>query len=76
MLYSSINYTGLAFPGPSAYPFYSASQSNTCNVYIPNDATLSRCAMQKHPRDTTSTQLLSCSKPEVSIKHPLTACHA
>ena len=48
-LYSSINYTGLAFPGPSAYPFYSASQSNTCNVYIPNDATLGRCASQKHP---------------------------
>ena len=41
-LYSGVNYTGLAFPGPAAYPFYSASQSNTCNVYIPNDSTLSR----------------------------------
>jgi len=37
------NYTNLAFPGPAVYPFYSASQSNTCNVYIPNDSTLSRC---------------------------------
>ena len=34
----------MAFPGPAVYPFYSASQSNTCNIYIPNDATLSRCA--------------------------------
>ena len=41
-MYSSLNYTNLAFPGPAAYPFYSASQSNTCNVYIPNDSTLSR----------------------------------
>lgn len=39
---TTLNYTGLAFPGPAAYPFYSASQSNTCNVYVPNDSTLSR----------------------------------
>lgn len=45
-IYASVNYANLAFPGPAAYPFYSASQSNTCNVYIPNDATLSRCAIQ------------------------------
>ena len=42
-IYAGVNSTNLAFPGPAAYPFYSASQSNTCNVYIPNDATLSRC---------------------------------
>ena len=41
-IYAGINYTNLAFPGPAAYPFYSASQSNTCNIYIPNDSTLSR----------------------------------
>ena len=43
-IYASANYGNLAFPGPAAYPFYSASQSNTCNVYIPNDSTLSRYA--------------------------------
>lgn len=42
-VYTNANYTNLAFPGPAAYPFYSASQSNTCNVYLPNDSTLSRC---------------------------------
>ena len=41
-LYAGVNYTNLAFPGPAAYPYYSASQSNTCNIYIPNDSTLSR----------------------------------
>ena len=41
---ANLNYTGLAFPGPAAYPFYSASQSNMCNVYLPNDSTLSRWA--------------------------------
>ena len=40
---ANLNYTNLAFPGPAAYPFYSASQSNLCNVYVPNDSTLSRC---------------------------------
>ena len=53
-IYAGVNYTNLAFPGPAAYPFYSASQSNTCNVYIPNDATLSRCTSkplhEKSPR--------------------------
>ena len=39
---TNLNYTNLAFPGPAAYPFYSASQSNMCNVYLPNDSTLSR----------------------------------
>ena len=39
---TTLNYTNLAFPGPAAYPFYSASQSNLCNVYLPNDSTLSR----------------------------------
>ena len=42
--YAAANYANLAFPGPAVYPFYSASQSNTCNIYIPNDATLSRWA--------------------------------
>lgn len=42
-IYQAANLSNLAFPGPAAYPFYSASQSNTCNVYIPNDSTLSRC---------------------------------
>ena len=32
----------LLLPKPSAYPYYSASQSKTCNGYIPNDSTLSR----------------------------------
>jgi hypothetical protein len=41
-IYQGVNYTNLAFPAPAVYPFYSASQSNICNVYIPNDATLSR----------------------------------
>ena len=47
-IYAGVNYTNLAFPGPAAYPFYSASQSNTCNIYIPNDATLSRYASKQY----------------------------
>ena len=62
-LYTAANYSSLAFPGPAVYPFYSASQSNTCNVYVPNDSTLSRCV---HTTMTlscvhSSTQTCSCS---------------
>ncbi len=51
---ANLNYTNLAFPGPAAYPFYSASQSNLCNVYVPNDSTLSRCEQ---------SQSFGCLKP-------------
>ena len=40
--YSTIDSTGASFPKPSVFPYYSATQSGMCNVYIPNDGTLSR----------------------------------
>lgn len=40
--YSAIDSDGVPFPKPSVYPYYSATQSGMCNVYIPNDSTLSR----------------------------------
>ena len=40
--YSAIDAAGVPFPKPSAYPYYSATQSGMCNVYIPNESTLSR----------------------------------
>ena len=40
--YSAIDSDAVPFPKPSVYPYYSATQSGMCNVYIPNDSTLSR----------------------------------
>ena len=42
--YSAVGTAGAAFPEPSVYPYYSATQSGMCNVYIPNGGTLSRCS--------------------------------
>ena len=57
-IYAGVNYTNLAFPGPAAYPFYSASQSNTCNVYIPNDATLSRYTPKQYHKKVSTKSIL------------------
>ena len=40
--YSAIGTANASFPEPSVYPYYSATQSGMCNVYIPNGGTLSR----------------------------------
>ena len=40
--YSAAGTAGAPFPMPSVYPYYSATQSGMCNVYIPNGGTLSR----------------------------------
>ena len=40
--YASLDPTSIPFPRPTVYPYVSATQSGLCNVYIPNDSTLSR----------------------------------
>ena len=40
--YTGIDLDGVPFPKPNVYPYYSATQSGMCNVYIPNEGTLNR----------------------------------
>ena len=47
--YALLDPTNIPFPRPTVYPYVSATQSGLCNVYIPNDSTLSRSASPPPP---------------------------